>query len=156
MIICHPNKVKQLSLFFGFLREVFFPFLVFKGDDFSFFFTLVSFNVQGICLYILPPFLLILSYILNSSKVFDKFKNFYYNNLRKRENMADWFFEEEDVEYKDSELKERKLSIYEPDKTWLDREWIQSTIEFVTNPIVIIATIIICSSAILILGGYNA
>ena len=70
--------------------------------------------------------------------------------------MADWFFEEEDVEYKDSELKERKLSIYEPDKTWLDREWIQSTIEFVTNPIVIIATIIICSSAILILGGYNA
>ena len=73
--------------------------------------------------------------------------------------MSDWFFEkeiEEEIEFSNIENQGFTSPIYEPEKTWLDSEWSGKVLEIITNPAIIIATIITCSILILILGGYNA
>ena len=72
--------------------------------------------------------------------------------------MSDWFLEkeiQEDIEFKNLE-NQMFTPLYRHEKTWLDRTWVQRTIEIVTNPIIIVITIIVCSSVVLILGGYDA
>ena len=71
--------------------------------------------------------------------------------------MSDWFLEDENVEYIDeSKGMGFDSPLYQFEETWMDREWVQKVIDFLISPSFIVSTIIICSIALCIFGGYNA
>ena len=59
--------------------------------------------------------------------------------------MSDWFLEkeiQEDIEFGNIENQGFSSSIYKPEKTWLDNKWSEKVLDLITNPVIIITTII--------------
>ena len=72
--------------------------------------------------------------------------------------MSDERFFEEEVFYEDEILPEKPIlssPIYQREKDWVELPITGKILETITNPFIITATIIICASGVLILGGYQ-
>ena len=72
--------------------------------------------------------------------------------------MSDERFLEDEVFYEDEVSPKRSIlssPIYQREKDWVELPITNKVLEIITNPFIIAATIIVCASGILILGGYQ-